>query len=277
MSILTQPDIASAAEQLVTLHSCIERRKVQAAVTGSNTKRSGAASPVVWAVHLNALGQRMTPPDQLRCRLGTAFPQRPGRECRAARSTRHGHTHHAVAGLVAAVVPTVAVPARGTPGAVCRCPARRHHCHGRAGRSAAGRLGQRAAGRQCVVAADETDYWQQIRSALIRLADHLAAHLPTIDCQRRRHLDYTALLPETAWSGICRRSGRAHLPRVAYLRERLSGLPAFAHPLPGILRQRPPRHLPCFRPGSLRNSQAALDDYALTFLAEQGISDEPVL
>jgi hypothetical protein len=77
MSILTQPDIASAAEQLVSLHSFVDRSKVQLAVTRSNAMRSGAASSVLRAVHLNALGRRMTPPDQLRCRLGTAFPQRP--------------------------------------------------------------------------------------------------------------------------------------------------------------------------------------------------------
>jgi len=77
MAILGQPDTVSAAEQLVSSHSCVDRRKIQLAVTGSNTKRSGAASPVLWAVHLSVLGQRMTPPDQLRCRLGTAFPQRP--------------------------------------------------------------------------------------------------------------------------------------------------------------------------------------------------------
>ena len=77
MAVLGRPDIASAAEQLVSLHSCVDRRKVQLAVTGSNTKRSGAASPVLWAVHLSSLGQRMTPPDQLRCRLGTVFPTRP--------------------------------------------------------------------------------------------------------------------------------------------------------------------------------------------------------
>ena len=76
-AVLGRPDIASAAEQLVSLHSCVDRRKVELAVTGSNTKRSGAASPVLWAVHLSSLGQRMTPPDQLRCRLGTVFPTRP--------------------------------------------------------------------------------------------------------------------------------------------------------------------------------------------------------
>ena len=81
----------------------------------------------------------------------------------------------------------------------------------------------------------KTGHWQQIRSALIRLADHLDAHPPPIDYQRRRHLDYTGLLPETAWSRICRRSGtRPEGASTArrYLRERLSGLPAFANPLP---------------------------------------------
>src|SRR5262249_52434694 len=124
----------------------------------------------------------------------------------------------------------------------------------------------------------KTDHWQQIRLALIRLADHLDAHPAPIDYQRRRQLDYTGLLPETAWSGICRRSGtRPEGASTAsrYLRERLSGLPAFANPLPpaeavasASLAMFPTRVNP--------ELKAALEEYALTFLAEQGISDEPV-
>ena len=279
MAVLGRPDIASAAARLVSLHSCIERRKVQAAVTGSNTKRSGAASPVVWAVHLNALGARMTPPDQLRCRLGTAFPQRPAGNA-------------ALRDRLVMGTPTMLWPAWS----LRLCPPSLFQRGARLALSAAVLLvgttvtvGQAAAllggwaSAQQVVSVlwrlTKTDYWQQIRSALIRLADHLAAHLPTIDCQRRRHLDYTALLPETAWSGICRRSGtRPEGASTArrYLRERLSGLPAFAHPLPGI-EAAAAASLALFPTRLTPELKAALDDYALTFLAEQGISDEPVL
>ena len=258
MSILTQPDIAAAAEQLVSLHSCVDRRKIQLAVTGSNTKRSGAASPVLWAVHLNALGQRLTPPDQLRCRLGTAFPQRPAEN--AVRRDR------LVMGTPTMLWPTWSLRL---------CPPSLFQRGARLALSAAVLLvgtnltvGQAAAllggyaSAQQVVAVlwqlTKTGHWQQIRSALIRLADHLDAHPPPIDYQRRRHLDYTGLLPETAWSGICRRSGtRPEGASTArrYLRERLSGLPAFANPLPPAEAAASPRHLPCFRPGSLRSSR----------------------
>ena len=278
MAVLGRPDIASAAEQLVSLHSCVDRRKVQLAVTGSNTKRSGAASPVLWAVHLSSLGQRMTPPDQLRCRLGTVFPTRP-----AENIVRRDRL---VMGTPTMLWPTwslrlcppslfqrgarlalsAAVLLVGTPVAVGK---------------AAALLGGQASGPQVVTVLwqlTKTDCWHQIRLALIQLADHLDAHPPPIDYQRRRHLDYTGILPETAWSGICRCSGtRPEGASTArrYLRERLSTLPAFANPLmpdeaaaAASLALFPTRLTP--------ELKAALDEYALTFLAEQGISDEPV-
>ena len=278
MSILTQPDIAAAAEQLVSLHSCVDRRKIQLAVTGSNAKRSGAASPVLWAVHLNALGQRLTPPDQLRCRLGTAFPQRPAEN--AVRRDR------LVMGTPTMLWPTWSLRL---------CPPSLFQRGARLALSAALLLvgtnltvGQAAAllggyaSAQQVVAVlwqlTKTGHWQQIRSALIRLADHLDAHPPPIDYQRRRHLDYTGLLPETAWSRICRRSGtRPEGASTArrYLRERLSGLPAFANPLPPA-EAAASASLALFPTRLTPELKAALDEHALTFLAEQGNADEPV-
>ena len=278
MSILTQPDIAAAAEQLVSLHSCVDRRKIQLAVTGSNAKRSGAASPVLWAVHLNALGQRLTPPDQLRCRLGTAFPQRPAEN--AVRRDR------LVMGTPTMLWPTWSLRL---------CPPSLFQRGARLALSAALLLvgtnltvGQAAAllggyaSAQQVVAVlwqlTKTGHWQQIRSALIRLADHLDAHPPPIDYQRRRHLDYTGLLPETAWSRICRRSGtRPEGASTArrYLRERLSGLPAFANPLPPA-EAAASASLALFPTRLTPELKAALDEHALTFLAEQGLTDEPV-
>ena len=220
----------------------------------------------------------MTPPDQLRCRLGTVFPTRP-----AENIVRRDRL---VMGTPTMLWPTwslrlcppslfqrgarlalsAAVLLVGTPVAVGQ---------------AAALLGGQASGPQVVTVLwqlTKTDYWHQIRSALIQLADHLDAHPPPIDYQRRRHLDYTGLLPETAWSGICRCSGtRPEGASTArrYLRERLSTLPAFANPLlpdeaaaAASLALFPTRLTP--------ELKAALDEYALTFLAEQGISDEPV-
>ena len=45
--------------------------------------------------------------------------------------------------------------------------------------------------------------WNDIRRAIIAVADYLHTHTCPIDYQRRRTLDYTALLPEAAWRDIC--------------------------------------------------------------------------
>jgi len=45
--------------------------------------------------------------------------------------------------------------------------------------------------------------WNDIRRAIIAVADYLHNHPCPIDYQRRRTLDYTALLPEAAWRDIC--------------------------------------------------------------------------
>lgn len=45
--------------------------------------------------------------------------------------------------------------------------------------------------------------WNDIRRAIIAVADYLHNHTCPIDYQRRRTLDYTALLPEAAWRDIC--------------------------------------------------------------------------
>ena len=220
----------------------------------------------------------MTPPDQLRCRLGTVFPKRPAEN--AVRRDR----------LV-----------MGTPTmlwwtwSLRLCPPSLFQRGARLALSAAVLLvgtnltvGQAAAllggyaSAQQVVAVlwqlTKTGQWQQIRSALIQLADHLDAHPPPIDYERRRHLDYAGLLPETAWSRICRRSGtRPEGASTArrYLRERLSTLPAFANPLPPA-DAAASASLALFPTRLTPELKAALDEYSLTFLAEQEIADEPV-
>jgi hypothetical protein len=117
-------------------------------------------------------------------------------------------------------------------------------------RQAAALLGGHASAQQVVAVLwqlTKTSEWPQIRLALIQLADHLAAYPPLIDYQRCRHLDYAGLLPETAWSRICRRSGTR--PEGASLSVRAPSAACLPLPTPSRPpKQRQPLHLPCFRP-----------------------------
>jgi DNA-binding Xre family transcriptional regulator len=277
MSVLGRPDTASAAEQLVSLHSRVDRTKLQLAVTGSNTKLRGAASPVLWAVHLTALDQRLTLPEQLRCRLGTAFPQRPAPN--AARLDR------LVAGTPAMLWPSwslrLCAPSLFQRGARMTLSAAvlLVGTDVRVGQAAA-LLGGCASAQQVVAMLwrlTKTGHWPQIRLALIALADQLADHPVPIDYRRRRQLDYTGLLPEAAWSRIRRYGTRPEGVSTArrYLRERLSGLPAFANPLPSA-EAAASKLLALFPTRLTPELSTALDEHALLFLAEQGITDEPV-
>ena len=137
--------------------------------------------------------------------------------------------------------------------------------------------GQRASGGHGVVATDENRALAPDSVGVDR-AGRPPRHPPPIDYQRRRHLDYTGLLPETAWSRICRRSvpaPRAHRPRVGICAS--ASVPAPPSPTRcRQTRQRPAASLALFPTRLTPELKAALDEYALTFLAEQGISDEPV-
>jgi hypothetical protein len=122
--------------------------------------------------------------------------------------------------------------------------------------------------------------WPATRAALGRLSDYLAEHDTPIDYQRRRQLDYTALLPDQDWKRICRDTGtpgrgpaRARVVRL-YLYERLSGLPAdTASTVKGedLLRRKVndfPRHL-------TPELAAALESYCREFLASNDVRNEP--
>jgi hypothetical protein len=124
----------------------------------------------------------------------------------------------------------------------------------------------------------QTEQWSDIRGALIRLADYLDTEGAPIDYRRRRSLDYRTLLPDTHWRTIARNNTTR--PEGAgtarnFLSERICGSPVIPTPVPsyayadyGALARFPVRLNP--------ELLAAVDEYAMEFLASQGVTGEPV-
>ena len=130
-----------------------------------------------------------------------------------------------------------------------------------------------------------TPQWRDICTALTTLADHLDAQPPAIDYERRRHLDYTSLLPDAEWEDIRLRTERAdHLQlsrRLApYARHvlftRLSGLPftwaPFARSRDGHTFK---TRLAAFITAMTPELAAELTRLAEEFLARHQIREEP--
>lgn len=124
--------------------------------------------------------------------------------------------------------------------------------------------------------------WPATAAVLVRLHDYLAAHPPPIDYQRRRTLDYSDLLPPERWQTVCQRvnftsrSTQLHSVVRAWLFERVSAIPAKAHTVRisattrTELRDRFLRSLTPIQLGEI-------DCVAMEFLAENGITDEPIV
>ena len=130
-----------------------------------------------------------------------------------------------------------------------------------------------------------TPQWGDIRTALTALADYLDTQPAVIDYERRRHLNYTGLLPDAEWEHIRLRTERAdHLQlsrRLApYARHvlftRLSGLPFTRAPFPRsgdghTFKTR----LAAFITALTPELAAELARVAEDFLARHQIRDEP--
>ncbi len=124
--------------------------------------------------------------------------------------------------------------------------------------------------------------WRDILTALIRLADYLAAHPAPIDYLRRRALDYDRLLPCGEWDQICRATGatpgngyKVLLAR-AYLYQRLSCLPCDTPPA-AVTAAAPAFRVDValFPTRLFPELSSRLDAAGQRFLASQGISGEP--
>lgn len=277
LRILSRPTVDDAAEALVALHPFLDRAKLENNITMSRPV-SGSASPVLHAVYIVSLGDRLTSVGQLRCRIGSALPGRPApdlthEERLAARvpallwsawalrlclpTVFQRAARAALAAAVLLVGSTMTVP------------------------DAAAALGD-ASNRNAVIGLlghlSQTPQWPDIRSVLIRLADYLDTTDVPIDYARRRRLNYSELLPDAQWTAIARAScarPEGALSARGFLCERLSGSPTIPTPVPTA---REVEYFTMLRfPGRLNPKMLeALDRLALDFLATQGITDEPV-
>jgi hypothetical protein len=120
--------------------------------------------------------------------------------------------------------------------------------------------------------------WEGIITALLRLHEHLQAHPPPIDYQRRRTLNYDHLLPEQQWTHLVADEGLRTSPTTAaaarlWLIEQLSGAPVPNTPQAlhcrGVCTDRMRTTL---TPQLVRALNAVSADY----LGKQGVSGEPL-
>ncbi|MEV2226320.1 TniQ family protein [Nocardia vinacea] len=248
--------------------------------TNASTLRRTDASPVLDAVQLAALAPSMSPSDQLRYRIASPFPTRPGpRADRAAALARS--------------VPTMLWRAWSLPLTIPRPQQRQLRPAASvallltattipitdAAEILGGFTDNYRVNRALALLAD-CGHWDDVRQALTRMSDYLAEVGAPIDYQRRRSLDYTGLLPEHTWQRICRDTGAVALNSATakrarcYLFERLSGMPNDASPAAvndNHFHTRTADFVRRLTPQLAR----ALDDHAREFLTTHGIGDEP--
>ncbi|QZY47028.1 TniQ family protein [Mycolicibacterium austroafricanum] len=274
ITLLNQSDLQSAAAPLAALPDEVSRYVLH------EQERIGRVdgptpSPVLQGLHYTALGDRLTPVQQLNYRLDSPFPRKhPTNVERQRRLLRR---------LPAALWPDWAL--RLTPPTLGLASARAVLAAAvlLVGSDldiadAAALLSIPLTHRQAVYRLwrfKESPCWPEIRAAVGMLADYLDTHDSPIDYQQRRSLNYGALLPQVDWNAICRQAGRPARPAAhtrAYLQHRICGTAAPRRGAPrtnAALGQFPHRLTP--------HLLEVLDDYALRFLHQQGIRDEPVV
>ncbi|MGV0736064.1 LysR family transcriptional regulator [Mycobacterium syngnathidarum] len=126
------------------------------------------------------------------------------------------------------------------------------------------------------------EHWPSWCAAIARLADYLRTSTVPIDYERRRHLDYRNLLPDSDWKTVAHRAGalpgsavKAEVAR-RYLFRRMSGRPALSD-VGGVCRAPQMQTRTLNFPLDLTSElQSALDEQASAFLACNGIIDEPL-
>lgn len=237
-------------------------------------------SPVLQGLHYTALGDRLAPAQQLNYRLDSPFPHNHPTNPHRQRRLLHR--------LPAALWPDWALqltpPTLGLSSARAALAAAVLLVGSDVDiATAAALLGVRLTREQGVYRLwrfKESPHWPAIREAVVVLADYLDTHDSPIDYQRRRRLDYSDLLTQTEWDTHCRRAGRQAHPAAhtrAYLQHRICGS---QHRMGESAAPHAPRGnevLSSFSRRLTPQLRHTLDDYALRFLQQHGIRDEPVI
>ncbi|WP_256340963.1 LysR family transcriptional regulator [Streptomyces sp. S-2] len=284
LSILEQPGIHPAGEALRGLLEAVREELTQISATSIDSWGRGI-SPVLQSVHLAALAPSLRPSEYVRYRITTETPRRPTRTTQDIEQRARAIPTMFWPPWTIRLAPPEGIHARALSpvlAALLLIPDSRTSLD-----QAAGLIGDTIDGTEVSRLLQELDdlpQWQDIATALDRLADYLDANSTPIDYGRRRLLDYTGLLPHARWLEICRRTGtppgtgrRQRIAR-SQLFQRLSGLPAESAPddLGGLDSAE-------FRATSLRFTALqtpelvhALQQEALEFLASRHIHDEPV-
>ncbi|MFD4665149.1 LysR family transcriptional regulator [Streptomyces halstedii] len=284
LSILEQPGIHPAGEALRGLLEAVREELTQISATSIDSWGRGI-SPVLQSVHLAALAPSLRPSEYVRYRITTETPRRPTRTTQDIEQRARAIPTMFWPPWTIRLAPPEGIHARALSpvlAALLLIPDSRTSLD-----QAAGLIGDTIDGTEVSRLLQELDdlpQWQDIATALDRLADYLDANSTPIDYGRRRLLDYTGLLPHARWLEICRRTGtppgtgrRERIAR-SQLFQRLSGLPAESAPddLGGLDSAE-------FRATSLRFTALqtpelvhALQQEALEFLASRHIHDEPV-
>lgn len=271
--ILNSPDISAAAEAWRAMSAgaplgLVRADSIAAAFDNPST------TPTLAALRLAGISGRLGPSDQLRYRVVTTRPRRPLRpEATLAKVTR---------ALPSQLWPQWAdllCPAKADDDMVCAALACAVALVGTEAplASIAKLLGIASSASpiwKCLQRLQSDGAWSQVAFAVTRLADHIATHPTVIDYQRRRQLNYEALLgsPSRQQRAIVADTADLDLVRCVVF-ERLSGLPIRRAPW---FRDHESFASACRRLHDAPDRQEQLDDLGRHYLAEQRI-DEPVI
>lgn len=200
----TIDDAASTMRPLIT----ISRSKGRAVNPTTVTTWGRGTTEVLAGVQLAALEPVLNPSDQLRCRSGTALPNKP--------SLSEADTESLAAKMPAELWAPWALRLQPSgvsyPHLAVTLPSLVLLVNSKATLSSAAEAMGYVDGQQLsylLQVMEDEPCWKAIRQALIRLAQHLHTHPSPIDYARRRTLDYSTLLPDQLWHQICRTTATA--------------------------------------------------------------------
>jgi hypothetical protein len=230
LGILGAPDIDSAGDALRWLVTGARAKGL--AVSSSNIGWGKRSTHLLTATQLVALGPLMKLNDQLRHRIGAAIPTRPSHDRTAVEAI--------TAKLPAVLWPEwslrLAPPGMDYQRLCTALPCAMLLVNTRLSLTQASEaMGRNGTGQALSLTLRQLQanpQWNDIRTAIIRLADYLHTADCPIDYRRRRTLDYSSLLSPPTWQQICRevdiRTGHGKKTRMArcHLYATVSGLPA---------------------------------------------------